>query len=77
MRKRRMRLWVEAAQVAQARGANAAALARRLGRELEWIPLKAMRKDRARPYRSAAELADDIQNDPNGSPLIAGPESTV
>ncbi|UCD49924.1 MAG: serine/threonine protein kinase [Phycisphaerales bacterium] len=66
-----------AAKIARARGTNVAALARRLGRELEWIPLKAMRKERARRYRSAAEFADDIQNYLNGSPLSAGPESTV
>lgn len=39
--------------------------------------MKAMRKDRTRRYRSASELADDIQNYLIGAPLIAGPESTV
>jgi WD40 repeat protein len=39
--------------------------------------MKAMRKDRTRRYRSASELADDIQNYLTGTPLIAGPESTV
>jgi len=53
------------------------ALTKRLHRELEWIPLKAMAKDRERRYRSAAELADDIQNYLNGAPLIAGPPSTA
>jgi len=33
--------------------------------------------DRTRRYRSASELADDIQNYLTGTPLIAGPESTV
>jgi serine/threonine protein kinase/Tfp pilus assembly protein PilF len=66
----------EAAQrIAESRGTNAATLTRRLHEELEWIPLKAMRKDRARRYRSASELADDIRNYLNGVPLIAGPES--
>lgn len=36
-----------------------------------------MRKDRTRRYRSASELADDVQNYLDGAPLIAGPESTV
>jgi WD40 repeat protein/tetratricopeptide (TPR) repeat protein len=36
-----------------------------------------MRKERVRRYRSASELADDIQNYLNGNPLIAGPETTI
>jgi tetratricopeptide (TPR) repeat protein len=36
-----------------------------------------MRKDHARRYRSAAELADDVRNYFDGAPLIAGPESTL
>ncbi|MCP4450602.1 MAG: hypothetical protein GY809_04020, partial [Planctomycetes bacterium] len=44
---------------------------------LEWIPLKAMRKDRTRRYRSAAEFADDIGNYLSDRPLLAGPESTA
>ena len=61
--------------IAESRGTNAATLVRRLHEELEWIPLKAMRKDRTRRYRSASELADDIRNYLRGDPLIAGPES--
>jgi eukaryotic-like serine/threonine-protein kinase len=53
------------------------ALSRRLHKELEWIPLKAMRKDPARRYRSASELADDIRNYLNGRPLITGPETVA
>ena len=63
--------------VAESRGTQIITLTRRLHRELEWIPMKAMRKDRTRRYRSASELADDIQNYLTGAPLIAGPESTV
>jgi len=66
-----------AEEIAKKRGTRAALLVKRLRNELESIPLKAMRKDRARRYRSAAELADDVQNYLNGAPLIAGPESTV
>ena len=67
----------EANKVAQSRRTDVATLAKRLHKELEWIPLKAMRKERARRYRSAAEFADDIQNYLKGVPLMAGPESTV
>src|SRR5262249_54433573 len=45
--------------------------------ELEWIPLKAMRKDRAQRYSSAEELARDIENYVAGRPLLAGPESRL
>ncbi len=65
----------EATKVAQKRRTEVRMLAKRLHRELEWIPLKAMRKERARRYRSASELADDIGNYLTGAPLLAGPES--
>jgi len=67
----------EAKEVAQNRCTGVGTLAKRLHKELEWIPLMAMRKDRTRRYRSASEFADDIQNYLKGAPLLAGPESTV
>jgi eukaryotic-like serine/threonine-protein kinase len=63
------------AKVALARDTRQEALERTLRSELEWIPLKALRKERARRYQSAAELAADIQNYLDNKPLIAGPES--
>ena len=48
-------------------------MAKRLHKELEWIPLMAMRKERTERYRSASELADDIENYLKGNPLMAGP----
>ncbi len=50
-------------------------LARELSRELEWIPLMAMRKDRSRRYASAKDLAEDVQAYLGGLPLRAGPET--
>jgi len=67
----------EAKKIAEKRKTQVVPLARRLHRELEWIPLKAMRKERVRRYRSASELADDIQNYLNGNPLLAGPETAI
>ena len=61
--------------VAAARRIGFEELARQLRRELEWIPLKAMRKDRTERYRTASELADDVRNYLAGHPLIAAPES--
>jgi non-specific serine/threonine protein kinase/serine/threonine-protein kinase len=67
----------EAKKVAQSRRTEVATLARCLHKELEWIPLKAMRKERSERYRSASEFADDIDNYLKGAPLLAVPPSTV
>lgn len=66
-----------AQKIAESRRTDIVNLSKRLTKELEWIPLMAMRKDRTRRYRSASELADDIRNYLQGKPLIAGPESTM
>lgn len=52
-------------------------LVRTLQRELEWIPLKALRKDRQRRYSGPAELAQDIRNYLQARPLLAAPESKL
>jgi non-specific serine/threonine protein kinase/serine/threonine-protein kinase len=70
---RLIKLGEDAKKFAESRRSEVAALAKCLHRELEWIPLKAMRKERAERYRSASELADDIENYLKGAPLIAGP----
>ena len=62
------------AQVAQRRQAHVQQLAGQLRRELEWIPLKAMNKDRTRRYATADQLADDVRNYLANRPLLAGPE---
>ncbi len=61
--------------VAQARRLPLEELASQLRRELELIPLKALRKDRAERYRSASELGDDIGNYLSHRPLIAAPDT--
>jgi len=65
----------ESARLAQLRQAEREALARELRRELEWLPLKAMRKDRRERYATPLDLADDVRNYLAGRPLTAGPES--
>jgi len=67
----------QAKAIADKRMTQVVPLARRLHRELEWIPLKAMRKDRCRRYKSASDMADDVQNYLNGNPLLAGPETAM
>ncbi len=48
-----------------------------LSGELEWIILKAMDKDRARRYESAAALAEDVQRYLNNEPVAAAAPSKV
>lgn len=62
-------------QIAARRQTDRADLERQLRSELEWIPLKAMRKDREERYATIAEMADDLRNYLAGRPLIAAPES--
>jgi len=63
----------EVASIAENRRMEIQTLKKHLRKELEWIPLKAMRKERTERYRSASELSDDIENYLKGEPLIAGP----
>jgi WD40 repeat protein len=64
-------------KIAVSRSTSLTTLARRLHKELEWIPLMAMRKEPDRRYKTVSELADDVRNYLHGTPLIAGPESRV
>jgi serine/threonine protein kinase len=63
--------------LAERRQESAQTLTGMLRRELEWIPLRAMRKDRTTRYASAAELAEDLRRYLDGRPLRAAPESTI
>jgi len=71
------RLGDEARKVAERRRTELAVLTRRLRKELEWIPLMALRKEPDRRYQTVSELAADVRNYLAGSPLSAGPESHV
>ncbi len=68
-------LGASAAQIAQSRQLDLSQLETQLKGELEWIPLKAMRKDRTMRYATAAEMGRDIRNFLEHRPLIAGPEA--
>jgi eukaryotic-like serine/threonine-protein kinase len=74
---RLVELGKEAVTIAQNRRMEIQTLARHLRKELEWIPLKAIRKERVERYQSASELAHDIENYLKGAALTAGPPSTV
>ena len=66
-----------AARIGESRREPLPALVRSLRRELEWIPLKAMRRERQDRYQSATDLARDVRNYLEGKPLVAGPESSA
>jgi serine/threonine protein kinase len=63
------------ADIARARQADRERIAGELRRELEWIPLRALRKDRTRRYASAESLGADVRRYLEGRPLEAAPES--
>ncbi len=50
-------------------------LARTLRRELEWIPMKAMRKDPRHRYSTPLDLKADVERYMSGGALTAGPPS--
>ncbi len=48
-----------------------------LRRELDWVVMKAMEKDRARRYHSAAAMADDVRRYLDNEPIIARPPTAA
>ena len=56
--------------IAANRSTDAALLSRLLKRELDWVVLKAMEKDRARRYDSANAFAADVQRYLNGGGIL-------
>ncbi len=67
----------EANRAAELRRTTPGQLVRQLRGELEWIPLRAMEKDRRRRYASVSELAADVENFLEGRPLLAGPPTAA
>ena len=67
----------DATKIAQARQTQIAALAGLLRKELEWIPLKALKKQRNERYDSAKSMGDDIRRYLAGEALEAGPDSSL
>jgi non-specific serine/threonine protein kinase/serine/threonine-protein kinase len=66
-----------AASIARARQSDRERIASELRTDLEWIPLKAMRKDRSERYRGAADISDDISRYLVGLPIEAAPPSVT
>lgn len=64
-------------RIERGRGVSIQVIIGTLRKELEWIPLKAMRREPIERYQSAAELEEDVQNYLSSRPLRAGPESKI
>ncbi len=60
---------------ARRRRTSAAALARNLRGELDWVVQKAIEKDRNRRYGTAADLAADLRGHLRNDPISAGPRT--
>jgi len=65
----------QAEVISAARRGQRGRITSELKRELEWVPLKAMRKERSRRYAGAEAMAADIRRYLLGKPLEAAPES--
>lgn len=66
----------DATKIAQNRHTEISTLVNNLHKELEWIPLKAIRKERELRYQSPADLAIDIRHYLNSEPLDAKHRNT-
>ncbi|MBT6270493.1 MAG: protein kinase [Phycisphaerae bacterium] len=65
----------DATKISEAHQIQISSLAGLLRKELEWIPLKALRKRRSERYDSAKSMGDDIRRYLKGDALEAVPES--
>ncbi len=52
-------------------------LRRELARDMDWVALRALEKDRERRYSSASELAEDLRRYLRHQPVLAGPPGAV
>jgi hypothetical protein len=59
------------------RDVEPARLTRQVKGEIDWILLKALKKDRSGRYDAAQALADDLESYLDGQPVKAGPDSTA
>ena len=67
----------EALRAKRPEGREARTLARHVRGDLDWVTMKALAKERDGRYRSAAELADDVERFLSHQPVLSGPPSSV
>ena len=63
--------------VADQRQIEIRSLGKRLKRDLDWITMKALEKNRERRYQSVSELSEDLLRYLDHQPVIAGPPTTA
>jgi len=73
----RVRSVADPAKVAEQRGTNIDRLRRALRGPLDWIAMRAIERDPARRYASAADLASDVDRYLTGEPVHAGPGNSL
>jgi tetratricopeptide (TPR) repeat protein len=64
-------------ELAQSLGLDPDKLRDTLSRELDWVVMKCLEKDRARRYESVSALADDLERYLNHEPVLARPAGVV
>ncbi|MGA1466608.1 MAG: protein kinase domain-containing protein [Phycisphaerales bacterium] len=64
-------------EAAARRNATASELAATLARDLDWVPMKALRKAPEARYAAASELAEDLRDWLDGRVIAAAPESVA
>lgn len=64
-------------EVAKRRRTDVGRLARELRRDLDWVILKALEKDRARRYETVNAMAQEIRRFLSDEPVLAGPPSAA
>jgi len=70
-------LGTDSTPVARLRNTDPASLRRQLQGDLEWIVMKALRRNRSQRYTTAAELSTDIRHFLCHEPIIARPPTAV
>jgi len=66
-----------ASEIAAARRVSLSELTRALKRDLDWVALTALDKDRERRFESAAAMAADLQRFLDDEPLLSGPPTAT
>jgi serine/threonine protein kinase/tetratricopeptide (TPR) repeat protein len=72
----RLRQSATLTEIAERRSCDPKRLPKQVGRELDWIVMKALEKDRARRYETVNGMVRDLQRYLTGDPVEAGPPST-
>lgn len=68
---------VQRQRVTESRKTDFGSLERQLKRDLDWITMRCLEKDRTRRYESASGLAADLRRYLDGEPVLAGPPGSA